>query len=68
MSDGSLPIGKITEQPLSNTAFTPDGTLVDDPVVLVDGNALVGSQVTPIPDQKTFTQSNAPQTKINPNR
>lgn len=40
------PSGFIANQPLTNPPIAIDNTLVDDPAVLVDGAALVGSQTT----------------------
>lgn len=58
MSDANQAIGYIPEQPLTTTAITPDNTLVDDTVVLVDGTALVGSQVSPRADSRVIARPN----------
>lgn len=51
MSDLSIPVGTINPQPLTVTFITPDNTLVDDTVRLVDDPvALIGSTVTPRAD------------------
>ena len=62
------PIGKIPEQPLTETAITPDNTLVDDTVVLVDGNVLVGSRVTPRADSRVIGRPNPPKSFIKKQR
>lgn len=60
MSDGTQAIGKIPEQALTVTAITPDKTLVDDTVVLVDGTTLTGSTVSPRSDSRVIARPNPP--------
>lgn len=49
MTDLSKPVAKINPQVKTNAIITSDGTLVNDPVKLVnDTGALVGGQTTPI--------------------
>lgn len=63
------PNGYIKETPLTKTYITPDGTLVDDTVALVDSTtALTGSQVTPSVDIKVEIKSDKPDGKIESRR
>lgn len=62
------PQGKIRPQPLGETYITPDGTLVDDTIVLVDGNVLVGSQVTPVKDIRSQGRVTSAKGKVTPRR
>lgn len=60
-----IPVSTIYEQPLTNPPFTPDNTLIDDTVALVDDpGALVGGQTTIIEDMRVSVQPDTPKTII----
>lgn len=51
MSTTDIPSGTIQIQPLTTVPFVIDGTLIDDPVALVDDpTALSGGQITLVQD------------------
>lgn len=60
-----IPISTIKEQPLTTQPFTPDGTLVDDTVRLVDDTTtLSGAQTVIIEDIRSKVEDPRVFTKI----
>lgn len=60
-----IPASTIYEQPLTEQPFTPDNTLVDDTVALVDDlAALVGGQTVTVKDIRVSIKSDTPSSNI----
>lgn len=64
MSDPVKPVSFIKPQVLTTSPIIVTTTLVDDPVVLVDGSSLTGSQTTPIATLRVNASGNAPSASI----
>lgn len=65
MSTNDVPVSTVHEQPLTTQPFTPDSTLVDDTVTLVDDtSALSGAQTVIIEVLKSRVEVDRLFTKI----